>query len=160
MYNEIYNPKNGQKVSVQSKEGQEIIRNYLSYLQGGARLQELNKQLRKCQQQMENIQREIRDVQFRQRGGVIQEPDDAANGAETAGAANSAETSGAANGAETADAEREEEEKFDEGDEERHERKEKEEFDDHIDTMKNAMNGVMEEVENLAVGTTDDTNEE
>ena len=71
MYNEIYNPENRQKVSVQSKEGQEIIRNYLSYLQGGAKLQQLNKQLRKCQQQMENIQREISQVQSRQRGGGI-----------------------------------------------------------------------------------------
>ena len=46
MYKKIINPINGQSVNVNSKEGNKIIRNYITHLQGGARLNQLQKKLR------------------------------------------------------------------------------------------------------------------
>lgn len=36
MYSSITNPINGQKVSIHSKIGKDIIKNYMSYLTGGS----------------------------------------------------------------------------------------------------------------------------
>ena len=47
MYSKIVNPKTGRKVSVNSRKGKEIIRHYVTHLQGGSRLNQLQKELKK-----------------------------------------------------------------------------------------------------------------
>lgn len=64
MYKRITHPLNGQSVDVHSRQGKEIIRNYITHLQGGAKLNQLQKELRKLKKKEKNLINQIRQIQL------------------------------------------------------------------------------------------------
>tara|TARA_B110000879_G_C11081640_1_gene475077 strand:+ start:411 stop:782 length:372 start_codon:yes stop_codon:yes gene_type:complete len=59
MYQNIINPVNGKSVSVNSIKGKEIIRHYITHLQGGSRLNKLQKDLKKLDKKRAKIIKEM-----------------------------------------------------------------------------------------------------
>ena len=59
MYQNIINPVNGKSVSVNSRKGEEIIRHYITHLQGGSRLNQLQKDLKKLDKKRAKIIKEM-----------------------------------------------------------------------------------------------------
>jgi len=59
MYQNIINPVNGKSVSVNSRNGKEIIRHYITHLQGGSRLNQLQKDLKKLDKKRAKIIKEM-----------------------------------------------------------------------------------------------------
>jgi hypothetical protein len=59
MYQNIINPVNGKSVSVNSRKGKKIIRHYITHLQGGSRLNKLQKDLKKLDKKRAKIIKEM-----------------------------------------------------------------------------------------------------
>ena len=76
MYQNIINPVNGKSVSVNSIKGKEIIRHYITHLQGGSRLNKLQKDLKKLDKKRAKIIKEmIQITSGGADGGVVADVD-------------------------------------------------------------------------------------
>ena len=76
MYQNIINPVNGKSVSVNSIKGKEIIRHYITHLQGGSRLNKLQKDLKKLDKKRAKIIKEmIQITSGGADGGVVADAD-------------------------------------------------------------------------------------
>ena len=76
MYQNIINPVNGKSVSANSRKGKEIIRHYITHLQGGSRLNQLQKDLKKLDKKRAKIIKEmIQITSGGADGGVVADVD-------------------------------------------------------------------------------------